>query len=272
MTDNLGEQIAKLFFSSEIVDLSHLIAEDLPAAWPTHMPLQIRVWNWFAEQTDLHYVKTGIPFQTRWMTLDEHVGTHFDAPPHFIPPSDSGLPYANKWGDVYGDMIPLKQFMGPAAVIDCTALAGKAEPGASPLADLAFIKAWEASHGEFRSEDIVTFWSGWDKNYAKFPEGEKFGLHVIQGKSPGWVSPSVEVIEYLFDKGVRTLATDGASIGAAHDGIRTHVVGLSKGMVYIEGLANLGQLPPRGSFLVFLPLKIKNSSGAPGRAFAVVPK
>ncbi len=272
MTDALSNQIAHLFESCNMVDLSHLIAEDLPAAWPTHMPLQIKVWNWFSEQRDLHYVKTGIPFQTRWMTMDEHVGTHFDAPPHFVPPPDSGLPNANEWGNMFGDRVPLSQFMGPAAVLDCTSFAGKAEPGASPLVEVDFIKEWEAKFGPIQAGDIVTFWSGWDKNYQKFPEGEKFGLSVIQGKTPAWVSPSSEAISYLYDKGIRTLATDGASIGAAHDGIETHLAGLGRGMIYLEALANLEQLPPRGAYLVFLPLKIKNSSGAPGRAFAIVPR
>ena len=53
-----------------------------------------------------------------WMILWEHTGTHFDAPTHAIPPSKSGLPHANEWGDVYGDMVPLEKFQGPAAVVD----------------------------------------------------------------------------------------------------------------------------------------------------------
>ncbi len=95
---------------------------------------------------------------------------------------------------------------------------------------------------------------------------------MIHGTTPAWVAPSLGTIDYLFDKGVRCLATDGASVGAAHIGVETHVGGLGKGMVYIEALTNLAKLPPSGSFLVFLPLKIKGSTGAPGRAFAVVAK
>jgi hypothetical protein len=45
MERNLAEKILGLFAQGKIVDLSHLIGEDLPAAWPTHMPLQIRVCN-----------------------------------------------------------------------------------------------------------------------------------------------------------------------------------------------------------------------------------
>ena len=273
MSKNLSERIADLLAEGEIIDLSHLIAEDLPAAWPTHMPLQIRVWNYYTEQTEgLHYIQSKMAFQTRWMTMDEHVGTHFDAPTHLIPPSQSGLKNANKWGDVSGDKIPVKQLIGPAAVINCTSLDGKAENAASPYVELNFVKEWENKNGEIKPDEIVVFYSGWDKHYVKGKEGEHFGLTVIKGTTPAWVAPSLETINYLFEKGVRCLATDGASVAAADDGIETHVAGLGKGMVYIEALTHLEKLPPRGAYLVFLPLKIKGSTGAPGRAFAVVPK
>jgi kynurenine formamidase len=43
-------------------------------------------------------------------------------------------------------------------------------------------------------------------------------------------------------------------------------------MVYAEGLANRGELPVRGSYFVFMPLKIAESSGGNGRALAYIPK
>ena len=203
--------------------------------------------------------------------MDEHVGTHFDAPTHLIPPSDSGLPYANKWGDISGEKVPVEQMMGPALVIDCTEFDGKAENGFSPMVGLDFVKKWEEQHGEINADDVVVFYTGWDKHYVEGPDGDHFGKTIVLGTTPAWVSPTIETINYLFEKGVRCLATDSASVAAAHDGIETHVAGLGKGMVYIEALTNLDQLPPVGAYLVFLPLKIKGSSGAPGRSFAVIP-
>ena len=55
------------------------------------------------------------------------------------------------------------------------------------------------------------------------------------------------------------------------DGVAAHAVGLPGGMVFIECLANLCELPPRGAMFVFLPLKVTRSSGAPGWAIALVP-
>jgi kynurenine formamidase len=43
-------------------------------------------------------------------------------------------------------------------------------------------------------------------------------------------------------------------------------------MLYLELLANLKALPPRGAYFVFLPIKIQSGSAGPGRAIALVPK
>ena len=77
-------------------------------------------------------------------------------------------------------------------------------------------------------------------------------------------------IDALLERGVRTVGTDGCSMGAAEDGGPVHMAGLSKGMIFIEGLANLGDVPGRGAQFIFLPLKVEGSSGAPGRAVALV--
>lgn len=116
-----------------IVDLSVPISEELPSSWRTHLPFQHKTFNWFAsttsglERTTAHLG----PYATRWMLIDEHTGTHLDAPCHFIPPPGSGLPFASEWGDVHADAVPLEQLHGPAAVID--APPSEAPPGTSVL-------------------------------------------------------------------------------------------------------------------------------------------
>jgi len=42
-------------------------------------------------------------------------------------------------------------------------------------------------------------------------------------------------------------------------------------MRYVEILTNLGELPVRGAYFIFLPIKIAESSGGPGRAMALLP-
>jgi isatin hydrolase len=80
-----------------------------------------------------------------------------------------------------------------------------------------------------------------------------------------------QMILYLHEKGVKTVGIDAPSIGSAHGPIPVHQEGLSQGMRYMEVLTNFGELPIRGAYFVFLPLKIAGSSGRPGRATALLP-
>jgi kynurenine formamidase len=41
-------------------------------------------------------------------------------------------------------------------------------------------------------------------------------------------------------------------------------------MRYVEILTNLGELPVRGAYFIFMPVKIASSSGGPGRAMALI--
>ncbi|MDP9412135.1 MAG: cyclase family protein, partial [Actinomycetota bacterium] len=91
------------------------------------------------------------------------------------------------------------------------------------------------------------------------------------GEFPGWPAPSPETVVYLDERGVKTVGIDAPSIGSAHDPVPVHQEGLGRGMRYVEILTNLGELPVRGAFFVFLPVKIARSSGGPGRAMALVP-
>jgi kynurenine formamidase len=49
-----------------------------------------------------------------------------------------------------------------------------------------------------------------------------------------------------------------------------HVAALKEGAVFVEGLTNLQVLPSQGAFFLFLPLKVRGSTGGCGRAVAVL--
>ncbi|MFF4710754.1 cyclase family protein [Streptomyces eurythermus] len=258
-----------------VVDLSVLVAEDLPCFWSTHQPFQHKTWNWFTDvRSPAGSVSgRGGPYATRWMAIDEHTGTHVDAPTHFIPPEDSGLPHAGPAGHLSVDTLPLTQLMGPAAVVDVSAPAGEdTAGGVSPLVTPERLTAWEREHGELSGTDVVLLRTGWDAHYRRGEAGRRY-LHdvVVSRTAPGWPAPSVEAMELLLARGVRCVGIDAPSIGAAHDPVPVHVAGLRTGAVYIEGLTGLDRLPPRGAWFCFLPLKIEHGTGAPGRAMALLP-
>lgn len=252
-----------------VVDLSVPVAEHLPASWPTHVPFQHQTYTWYGrthEGADAPESRLG-PYATRWMAIDEHTGTHVDAPSHFIPPPGSGLDFAGAWGEVDVDGVPLAQLIGPAAVIDVPLL--ESEPGTSPLITPDVVHAWEAEHGELRPGEIVLWRTGWDRHYLPGRAGDAYLRDaVVHGSAPAWPAPSVETIELVIGRGVRCLGTDGASMGPAQGGQAVHVAALGTGAVFVECLAGLAELPHRGATFVFLPLKVLGATGAPGRAVA----
>jgi isatin hydrolase len=267
------ESVARWLAQYELVDLTLLLAEDLPCWWPAHMPYQQKTFNYFADQLQaLQPVRSRAgAYHTRWLLIDEHTGTHFDAPTHFIPPPDSGLAEAGSAGELSADRVPLDQLMGPAAVIDAPDVA--AAPGTSPYIDSGALQAWEAEHGELRPNEVVLLRSGWDERYRRMPDGSAYAEDVTLTRSAsGWPAPSVDAMRLLLERGVRCVGTDAPTMGAAHDGVPVHVAGLSAGAVFIEGLTNLAALPPRGAWFCFAPLKVEGGTGAPGRAFAFVPR
>jgi kynurenine formamidase len=246
----------------KIVDLSMTLSEHLPVTWPEHMPFAHKNWSWFEEDE----LPTGActcslgPYVTHFFILDEHAGTHVDAPSHYFREGDSS------------EKIDLSKLIGSAAVVDLRHLDGQAENGASPAITVAHLEAWEAEHGRFEASEIVLLLTGWSRHYVKGEAGRAF-LHepVVLQSRPAWPAPEADAAIFLHERGVTTIGIDAPSIGSAEEGNEVHRAGLSREMAFIEGLTNLDRLPARGASFVFLPIKMAVASGAPGRAIAIVP-
>ena len=150
--------------SARIVDLSLTVSERLPGTWPGHMHFAHHNWNWFAQiEGPTGKTRSVAPYQTNFIVMDEHCGTHFDAPTHFVPPEVSGLPLAAPLGTQTGDRVPLRDLMGPAAVVDVRSLAERGEPGVSPFIGADHVRAWEHENGPLLEGEIVLFRTGWDR-------------------------------------------------------------------------------------------------------------
>ena len=258
----------------KIVDLSVTLSEHLPATWPEHMPFAHKNWSWHEESelpTGASSCSLG-PYVTHFIILDEHAGTHVDAPSHYIPPPGSELPEAGPLGELSAEKLDLSKLIGPAAVVDLRRLDGEAEPGASPAITVAHLEAWEQKHGRFEAGEIALLLTGWSKHYVEGEAGRAF-LHepVVLQSRPAWPAPEAAVAVFLHERGVNTIGIDAPSMGSAEEGNEVHRAGLSRKMAFIEGLTNLDRLPPRGASFVFLPVKIAVASGAPGRAIALLP-
>jgi kynurenine formamidase len=254
-----------------LVDLSLLISEEVPASWPQSVPFQRRIWNWFEDVDDgpeILMSRNG-SFFTEVIQMDEHTATHFDAPAHFLQERSHLGPEP-----LTGDMVPLVQLCGHANVIDVRAVEERSATaaGQSPLVEVADLESWEGQHQRVAAGEIVLFRTDWDERYYhRGAAGHRYADQALKGQTPGWPAPSVECVLALANRGVSCVGIDAPSIGPIQDAAPVHIEGFRRGLVFVEGLARLAELPAVGSFFMFLPLKIARSSGAPGRAVAWLP-
>ena len=248
--------------ADQVHDLALLVSPELPCVWPVGMTPMAIVTTKSIGLSDSY---------REMLIIDEHTGTQWDAPAHFVPPPDSGLPGAGPYGLISGEKVPVWQFCGEAIVIDVTKERDNAPAGSSFLIHPELVKAWEKSHRDLRFGDVVLFRSGYtDQYYLPFPEGDRFVSVPLRKGSPGWPAPHADTMEYIGSKGVKTLGLDSASMGPLPDlAVATHQAGGKLGMVWIECGTNLGKLPETGAFYAMLPAKHADGSGGECRPIAI---
>lgn len=257
-----ARQTAAQLTSGQVIDLSLLVSPDLPCVWPVgmtqHVVVKSRTFGPGAYHRDL-------------VIIDEHTGTQFDAPAHFVPPPDSGLPGAGPTGLITCEKVPVWQFFGEACVIDVRRYVNQAGDGESFLIRPEIIEAWEKQHRPLKFGDVVLFRSDYsDKYYQPFPAGDRFVAQPLRKDSPGWPAPTPETMAYLGEKGVMTLGLDSPSMGPIPTlAAATHQAGGKLGMIWMECGTKLGWLPTTGAFYGILSPKHAGGSGSEVRALAI---
>lgn len=187
----------------------------------------------------------------------EHGGTHLDAPIHFAE------------GRQTNDQIPLSNLVGPAAVVDVT---DRVNPDYRVSVD--DLTRWEAAHGQIPKGAVLLVRTGWDARYedrAAYLGTNRTGPEAVAELHFPGLAP--EAAQWLVaNRSIDAFGIDTPSIdyGQSTD-FRTHVTLYEKNIPGFENVANLGQLPPVGSFVVAMPMKIKDGSGGPLRIVAYVP-
>ena len=250
--------------SEDVADLSVRLDSSLPITWPAGLPY-FQIVNYRRHSPG--------PAASDWIFIDEHTGTQFDAPAHFVPPPDSGLPNAGPNGLITADKVPIWQFCGEACVIDVTDMLGKAKKGASPIITKERVQQWEKQNRLLRPGDVVLFRSGYDRFFRKLPQGQRFVAKPLNGDAVGWPDPDPECIKYLVSRGVMAAGTDSPSMGPIPDlAADTHIAGGQAGMIWTEMATGLDRLPTTGAFYAFLGPKHAKGSASEGRALAVVNK
>ena len=108
----------------------------------------------------------------------------------------------------------------------------------------------------------------------KLRKGERILLKTQNSKREWWnedfdvkfVHISKAAAQHMVDCGIRTIGIDYLSVGGfQRDGVECHQVLLGAGIWIIEGL-NFTRVKPGKYNLICLPVKIRDSDGAPARA------
>lgn len=242
--------------SLEVVDLTAPLSEQTPII---QLPEPFVNTPGFALSELSRYDDRGPAWYWNAIHTGEHVGTHLDAPVHWLSGKD-GL-------DV--SQIPLAHLLAPAVVIDKSA-----EAAADPdfLLEIEHVQAFEAEHGPL-PEGWLLYRTGWDarsRDQAAFLNADETGPHT-PGMSPEcarWLAEE----RPLVGVGVETVGTDAGAAHSFEPAFPCHWFLLGAGKYGLTQLQNLAQLPPTGTVVIAAPLPIIGGSGSPTRVLALVPR
>ncbi len=176
-------------------------------------------------------------------------GTHIDAPAHFIK---EGMTI---------DQLPIHRLFGPACVIDVSKKAD-ADYQVSPQD----VEEYEAKYGPIPEHSIVVGYTGWSRHW----NNPKAYRNADSSDLPHYPTFAASTIELLLTRKIAGVAIDTLALEPINSSFPAHQLLLGSGKFIIENLANASQLPPKGAYILALPLKIEKCGEAPARVFAIL--
>jgi len=226
--------------ATRVVDVTHTLTPDFPTYFGEQQFFDEDVFT-YAEHA----------FNLKMIRVNEHTGTHIDAPLHF---TDGGTAI---------DEVPVETLVAPLAIVDIREKAD-ADPDAQITPD--DLTAWIAANGPIPEGACVAQNAGWHQKLGtpSYRNADDEGMMHF----PGF---HVEAVQMLLDEanvvgvGVDTLSID---YGLSGDFI-THYTWLPANRWAVENMANLDELPPVGATLVVGAPKHAGGTGGPCRLIAL---
>lgn len=241
----------------EVVDLTAPLSEQTPII---HLPEPFANTPRFQLQELSRYDDRGPAWYWNAFQAGEHVGTHFDAPIHWVTGKD-GL-------DV--SQIPPEHLLRPAVVLDKSS-----ECADNPdfLLEVEHVTAWVAEHGPLPEGGWLLYRTGWDAragDEAAFLNADDTGPHTpgLSVACARWLAEQTPILGI----GVETVGTDAGAAHSFEPPFPCHAFFLGAGKYGLTQLAGLSRLPVNGSTLMVAPLPIVGGSGSPCRVLAFVPR
>lgn len=202
-----------------MIDISVPWTEQLPV-WPGSPGWAIRTESWVEGDDDIANSE---------LTSDLHVGTHVEAPRHFLR---SGATL---------DGLGLDIFVGPAYVVDL---------GSGTVVDAAALESAGVPDGTTRLL-LRTSNSAW------WPASGEF--------RPDYVALDESGAQWCVDRGLALVGIDYLSVQSQQAGPETHRILMRSGIAILEGL-DLSGVTAGPWELTCLPLPLVGTEAAPARA------
>ena len=180
--------------------------------------------------------------------LNDHFGTHLDAPIHIVPNSASV------------DRVDINRLIGEAVVIDCSFANGRGLTS----------EDFERARPQVKAGDIVLIYS------AEQPGSLEDWIH-----DQTYVTP--DGAEWLVNQGIKSVGVEPFGFEHLYDGLfvkkyydkatppphwPAHAICLEQDVYILEGLGNLEEIVGKRVHFSALPLPVPGSSGSPVRAVA----
>lgn len=214
-----------------LIDISLAITDSLPT-WANAEPGPSIEWL-------QSYEKTGAECCVSAVRLGSHLGTHLDAPLHFVQ------------GGASVDQIDPGRLVGPAYVVEIPDFVGLEIP--------VDMLARESIPPGTRRLLLKT-----SNTRKRFLASKHF--------RSDFVALGADSARWILERGIDLVGIDALSIGSAQTGSGgdVHRILLRAGAVVVEGL-NLADVSPGEYTLICLPLRIVGVEGAPVRALLAPP-
>jgi kynurenine formamidase len=243
--------------SVDVVDLTAELTEDTPII---HLPEPFGNTPGFSLEEISRYDDRGPDWYWNAIHTGEHVGTHFDAPVHWVTGRDS----------IDVSQVPLRHLVAPAIVVDISA---EAEKDPDALLEIEDLEAWQEANGPLPAGGWLLLRADWDAHmgtemYLNLDETGRRHTPGISANCARWIAD----VSPLVGLGVETVGADAGASWSFNPPYSCHNLLLGAGKYGLTMLRNLGQLPATGTMLFVMPLPIVGGSGSPARVVALVPR
>ncbi len=203
-----------------IIDISLILSPDIPV-WPGSQGFHL---SWSKQ------LNHGDSCNNSQIACDSHVGTHIDAPSHFIGNGQTI------------EKLPLEVLIGPCFVIH--------------LPDIDEITPDDLSKTKIETES--------PRLLIRTDNSKQWAVGQTDFKAD-FSALTPDAAQWIVNQGICLVGIDYLSIGKYKDGDLTHQLLLGAGVIVLEGL-NLSDVTPGKYELICMPIKIQGAEGAPARA------